>query len=705
MTLFALGFVLFAAAVLATVLPWRRFSVGSSWLCLTAGCAAIACSATASITSGMHRTLIVLQLPTLGGFGFEATPLNGLFLLVTVSVFALALPFAFRDAMYYPSSRRGLFTGLLALTLAAMIGVFTAADIVAFIVCWEIAAFAIWGLVGFHTRDHTPVAAGLLTLALSELGSLAGLVGLLLMATGAGSPRLDGIAAAAPGMPPALVAAACILTFFGFGMKAGIVPLNLWLPAAHGSAPRSISPILSGATLNLGLYAFLRLDGPLARTDVRLGLMILATGAATALVGIVYAMVERDLKRLLAQSSIENIGIATAGFGAGFSFLALGHPALAGLALIAGLYHMLNHSAYKTLLFLGAGGIDEATGTHDLDRLGGLMRHLPWLATLFLIGAFAIAALPPFNGFVSEWLTLESLLRVVEIGDVPVRLTFALSGAALALTAGLSLTCFAMVAGSSLLGLARSRQAARPHRPSRTLTWPMAALAAVCLGLGVLATGVIPVLGRLTASLTGTDATPALVPAFFRHSHQLAQAIVTDLTHIGAQIGRGVLPLRGLVVLHSGGSQTPVVFAMSTGLSFAVILTLVLIVWATARLLRRRKRRVVRRTLWDAGLVRLQPEMTYTATAFAAPVRVLFERLLKPVAAEQTTRRGAFVVANQRREQLSNVVERLFIRPIATSVRATAEGLARMHHGSVTAYAGYVLIALLAVLLIGRVLL
>ena len=705
MTVYASAFILFAAAPLAAALPWRRVSLTVAWACLTLGCAGIAFTAAGVLPQGVAHALVTLQLPALGGFGFEATPLNALFLLVTLAVFAAALPFVFRDAAGYAPARRSLFTGLLALTLAAMIGVFTAAGIVAFIVCWEIAAFAIWGLIGYQTRERTPVAAGLLTLSLSELGSLAGLVGLLLAAAGAGTFRLDGIAAAAPGMPPALVAAACVLTFFGFGMKAGIVPLNLWLPAAHGSAPRSISPILSGATLNLGLFAFLRIDGPLACTDVRLGLMILATGAATALVGIVYALVERDLKRLLAQSSIENIGIATAGFGAGFAFLALGHPALAGLALIAGLYHMLNHSAYKTLLFLGAGGIDASTGTHDLDRLGGLMHSLPLLATLFLFATFAIAALPPFNGFVSEWLTLESLLRVVEIGAVPVRLVFALSGAALALTAGLALTCFVMVAGSSLLGLARSKKAAAPRPAPRTVTWPMVVLTFVCLGLGVLATGVIPVLGRLAASLTGSDATAALVPAFFHHSHQLAQAIVTDLTHIGAQIGRGVLPLRGLVVLHSGGAQTPVVFAMSTGLSFAVILALLLLVWSLARLLRRRKRRVVRRTLWDAGLVHLQPEMTYTATAFAAPVRVLFERLLKPVVAEHARHHGAFVVANHRREQLSNVVERLLIRPVATGARATADGLARMHHGPVTAYAGYVLVAFLVVLLIGRVLL
>ena len=704
MTTFALAFVLIGAAPLAALAPTRRTAPAAAWLLLTGGCVCIAWVAVTALVGSADQVLAVLALPVIGTFSFTLTPLSGLFLLVTAGVFAATLPFVIRDSATWPVARRGLFIGLVALTFAAMVALFTAANIVAFIVAWEIAALAIWGLVGFETRRREPVAAGLLTLALSEAGSLAGLAGLLMLAAAAGTPLLAGIAAAAPSLPPGLVTVACVLTFFGFGMKAGIVPLNLWLPVAHGNAPRSISPILSGATLNLGLYAFLRLDAPLAHTDPRLGLMILATGAATALVGIVYAMIERDLKRLLAQSSIENIGIATAGFGAGFTFAALGHPVLAGLAMVVGLYHMLNHSAYKTLLFLGAGGIDAATGTHDLDRLGGLMRRLPLLGTLFLIGAFAIAALPPFNGFVSEWLTLQSLLRVVEVASVPVRITFALSGAALALTAGLAVTCFIMVAGTSLLGLPRSHEAAQARHVPHTVVMPMAALAVVCFGLAVLVTGVIPLLGRLTAPLTGANPTAALVPAFFHHTQVLAAGIVHDLTQIGAQIGRGVMPLRGLVALHSGGTTTPVVYAMSTALSFVVIVFLLLIVWLATRGLRRR-RKARRRVLWDAGLARLRPEMTYNATAFASPVRVLFHAVFRPVVAGREQHSGAFLTAVQHRELTSNIVERLIIAPIAKGSRATANGLARLHHGAVTAYAAYVLVALLVALLATKVLL
>jgi hydrogenase-4 component B len=702
-TAFALAFALFAAAIAAGWIAPRRVANGSAWGLLTAGCAVMAWIAVGTLARDASRPLIELALPLIGPFDFELTPLAALFLLVTVAIFAAALPFQLRDCREWPSARRGAFIAFVTLTLAAMLALFTAASIASFIVAWEIAALGIWALVGFETRRSEPVAAGLLTIALSEAGSLAGLAGLLILALAAHTPNLDGIAGAAPALPPAIVTIGCILTFFGFGMKAGVVPLNLWLPDAHGTAPRSVSPILSAATLNLGLYAFLKLDAPLARTDPRLGLMILATGAATALTGIMYALAERDLKRVLAQSSIENIGIATAGFGAGFAFSALGHPVLGGLSLVAGLYHMLNHSAYKALLFLGAGGIDAATGTHDLDRMGGLLRRLPLLGTLFVIGAFAIAALPPLNGFVSEWMLLQSLLRVVEIGPVAVRIVFALAGAALALTAGLAVTCFAMIAASALLGLPRSREAAAARSAPRSVWAPMLLLTLVCFGLAVWATGVIPVLGHLAAPLTGADPTDALVPAFFGNGNGLAAGVVHDLTQLGAQLGRGLLPLRGLVVLHSDGTHAPVVYAMSTALTFAVLAFLLLVIWLVAHGVRRR-RAVARRVPWNGGIVRLRPEMTYTATVFSAPVRVLFHAVFSPEIAREEQRQGAFLTARTHREVRVHIVDRLFIHPAVAAVQRTADRLAELHHGKVTAYAAYVLAALAIVVLVVRIL-
>ena len=701
MTAFAIAFVLWAAGVLAAWTLPRRAAAGAAWILITAGCAVMATVAAIALAHGTSYPLVQLALPLIGPFAFEMTPLAGLFLFITVAVFTAALPFQLRDSLAWSRSRRGVFIAFVTLTLMAMCALFAAASVVSFIVSWEIAALAIWALVGFETRRDEPVAAGLLTIALSEAGSLAGLAGLLLLALAAHSSSLDEIARAAPMLPPAIATVGCVLTFFGFGMKAGVIPLNLWLPDAHGAAPRSISPILSAATLNLGLYAFLRLDAPLARVNTVLGLMILVTGAATALTGIMYALTEHNLKRLLAQSSIENIGIATAGFGAGFTFTALGQPVLGGLALVAGLYHMINHSAYKALLFLGAGGIDAATGTHDLDRMGGLLRRMPLLGTLFVIGTFAIAALPPLNGFVSEWMLLQSLLRVVEVGPIPVRIVFALAGAALALTAGLAVTCFAMIAATALLGLPRSREVAAARRAARSVWIPMLLLAIVCFGLGVCATGVIPLLGRVAAPLAGADPTAAIVPNFFGHVSVLATGTVHDLTALGAQLGRGLLPLRGLVVLHADGVDAPVAYAMSTALTFAVLVIMLLIVWATTSGVRRH-RRVSRGVPWNGGIVRLQPEMTYTATAFSAPVRVLFHAVFDPEVARGEERQGAFVTAHTHDEVRVHVVDRLLIRPVVELAQRIAGRLAELHHGKVTAYAAYVLVTLVVVLLATR---
>jgi hydrogenase-4 component B len=594
---------------------------------------------------------------------------------------------------------------LVALLFAAMLAVFTSGDAVGFVFTWEIAALLTWSLVTFDCRNERAVDAGYLTLALSELGTVAGMVGLFVLLAGAGSASLSALGRSATNIPPGLAVAGFLLTFYGFGVKAGIAPLNSWLPPAHSAAPRSISPLLSGATLNLGVFAVIIIDGPLAGHVPGFGLLMLASGAATALIGIVYAMLEGDLKRLLAQSSVENLGITVAALGAGFTFIAFGRPLAGGIALVAGLYHMLNHSTYKTLLFLGVGAVDEATGTHELNRLGGLARRLPVLSVLFLTGALAIASLPPFNGFVSEWLTLESMLRVVEVAPVAARIVFALSAAALALTAGLALTCFIMAFSSTFLGLPQSSAAAQPRPVSRSALVPMGVLAAACLVLGVLATAVIPVLAGLVRPYTGVDATPALVPAFFQAGTVVPpEGVSADLVHaltpIGAQVGRGIVPLRGLVVLHPGGAQTPVVFAMSTALTFIVLAGLLAATWLIFRAWGRR--RTVRGDPWGGGLHRLRPEMGYTANAFASPVRVLFDAVLRPAVAEHTEQQGAFTTAIRRRPRMVHIIDRLTLKPAVGAMRAMATLLAGMHRGPVTDYAAYILVAAVVALLLGR---
>ena len=248
-------------------------------------------------------------------------------------------------------------------------------------------------------------------------------------------------------------------------MKAGLVPVNSWLPLAHPVAPTNISALLSAVIVNLGIYGIVRVNLDLAPTVGAVpGLVVLVVGSLSALIGILYATIQGEMKRLLAHSTIENMGIVTAGIGAAMVFVASGHQVVGAIALIAALYHLANHSVYKALLFLGTGAVEAGTGTRDLDLLGGIVRTMPWTSAFFLIGVLSIAALPPFNGFVSEWLTLQTVLRSAELASTSIKIVFAVCGALLALTAGLAVTCFVKVFAMGFLGMSRSPGAASRAR-------------------------------------------------------------------------------------------------------------------------------------------------------------------------------------------------------------------------------------------------
>ena len=265
-----------------------------------------------------------------------------------------------------------------------------------------------------------------------------------------------------------------MLSLFGFAVKAGLAPLNSWLPMAHPVAPTNVSALLSTVIVNLGIYGIIRFSfdfvppvtpGP--------GIVVLIVGSISAIGGILYATIQSEMKRLLAYSTIENMGIIAAALGAAMVFLATGHRTVAAIALVAALYHLANHSVYKALLFIGTGAMEASTGTRDLDRLGGVARRMPWTSAFFLIGVLSIAALPPLNGFVSEWLTLQTVLRSALLTSTPIKIIFAVSGALLALTAGLAVTCFAKVFAMGFLGMARSDGAAQAVEARRSTRAPM----------------------------------------------------------------------------------------------------------------------------------------------------------------------------------------------------------------------------------------
>ena len=590
---------------------------------------------------------------------------------------------------------------------ASIVWILIENDVLGFLLAWELMSIASYLLVNFEHRHEGTKQAGYLMLATGEAGFLAVAIALLFLASRVGSLEFAALRGSAFQIAGPAHWSVFVLTFFGFSVKAGLVPVNSWLPRAHPAAPANVSAILSGVILNLGIYGIVRVNLDLvpARTAAE-GVILLIIGAISALLGILYATTESDLKTLLAHSSIENIGIVTLGFGAGIIFVAYGRPVLAGMAFVAAFYHMMNHSLYKSLLFLGAGAIDERAGTRDLDRLGGLIRVMPYTASAFLAGSLAIAGLPPFNGFVSEWLTLQTLLRSAELPSTGMRLVFVLCGAGLALTAALAITCFVKAFAMGFLGVSRSET--RPAGDaSASQIAPMALLGVLCLALGVLPTYVVPMLNRTLEPIIDPQATTALVPPFFSrdpaHS-ELPAAFVADFHNLGAQVGQSFLPGRGLVLLHRGGTENPVVFAMSPSyaciaLGAFLVPTWIVVARTTAR------RTATRRELWAGGIPRLLPEMIYTATGFSNPVRVVFQAVFRPGVIEDTRQTVAvhFRTAILRQRRSTYPADSLFFYPLGDAVIWVARRLAGMHHGRLNAYVAYSLGFLLIVLILFRV--
>ena len=348
-----------------------------------------------------------------------------------------------------------------ALLLATTL-VFTASNAFFFLIAWEIMALTAYCLVSFEHEKSEDAHAGVLFFIMSHIGTGCLILGFLLLfqAAGGQSPgdyAFDAFRTLGEKMSPGRRDAAFLLFLFGFGVKAGIVPLHIWLPEAHPVAPSNASALLSGVMIKTGIYGLTRVLFDFMGTPPNWwGVTILTIGTISAVLGVLYALMEHDLKRLLAYHSIENIGIILMGLGAALMFLHTHHPVLATLALIAGLYHTINHAIFKALLFLGAGAVLHATHTRNMEEMGGLIKRMPKTAFFFLIGAVAISALPPLNGFVSEWLTYQSLLQGFGTTDSLVRLMFPLSGAMLALTGALAAACFVKAFGITFLAQPRS---------------------------------------------------------------------------------------------------------------------------------------------------------------------------------------------------------------------------------------------------------
>jgi hydrogenase-4 component B len=611
---------------------------------------------------GAAGTLAVPWLVPLGGLELVLDPLGGFFLAL---VGATAVPTSIYAIGYGRLERRGLFA--FNLFLASMCLVPLAGNALTFLIAWELMSVASYFLVLQDRESRESSGAAWVYAIMTHAGLACLLAGMLLLGTWTGSLRFADWRAAAPGLEISSRNLAFALLALGFAGKAGVIPLHVWLPLAHPAAPSPVSALMSGVMIKLGIYGLLRLGCDwLGSGPAWWGVAVLLAGCVSAVVGVLYALVDRDLKRVLAFSSIENVGIILIGLGSGLVFRSAGLEALALLGLAAALYHTLNHAAFKALLFLGAGAVAHGTGTRDMEALGGLIKRMPWTAACFLLGSAAIAALPPLNGFVSEWLTFQALLQNVRVAEPGINLVFALAIAALALTGGLAAACFVRAFGITFLALPRSEAAAGAHEVPTAMRVGMVALAIACVGLGLGPTLLVPVLAAVAASLLGVPA-PAGPGDWLTLSVSGEFASLSTLTLAFALVAGLLLP-------------AAVLWALGIG----------------------RRRRLYE--TWGCGRILQTPRMEYTATAFANPFKRVFDFFYRPVKQldiEFHPESRFFVSRIEYRNPTRPIFEDWLYQPLLGALRQGARRVRAIQSGSPNLYLMYILAALLALLVLG----
>jgi len=539
-----------------------------------------------------------LGLPDLP-FHLRLDGLAGFFLLLLGGVSAGITVYATGYFREETAERITLIALLYHLFLASMALVILADDAYLFMVAWETMALSSYFLV---TTDHQIPAtrsAGFLYLLVAHLGAIAILLCFGVMHGGSGDYTFAALREAH--LSPAWATVAFLLAFFGFGAKAGMIPLHAWLPEAHPAAPSPVSALMSGIMLKTAIYGMVRvLYDLLGGIRWEWGVLVLVVGAGTTLFGVLYALMQHDLKRLLAYHSIENIGIILLGLGMSMVFLGFGQPAAATLGLIAALYHTLNHAVFKGLLFLGAGSILHSSGLRNLNDMGGLARKMPVTAFYFLIGALAISALPPLNGFVSEWLTFQTALQAPLLQHGVVRSLLPLFAATLALAGALTAMCFVKVYGVAFLGQAREPRhavggahAGPIHDCGAAERIGMAWLAAGCFVLGLFPASFLLMLNRISTTLIGSGLPDS--------------ALVSNWLWL--------VPTRA-----SQASYSPLIF-------LAVILAVTLLTFVLVR--RFYHGRVRLAPPWDCGFPAQTSRMQDTADAFGQPIRHVFGPLYR----------------------------------------------------------------------------
>jgi len=664
-TVSAVGLGLGAQLVLALVAVAAAVSAPARLRPVLAGIMASAVGLCGAVTGAMVLAgrRGTLDLPTslpMGDLGLDPNPLGGFFMVVAGAVGAIAAGYAIGYAEGPATSRTSW--AALPLFLVAMQCVPAAGDAVSFLLLWELMALASTVLVLTDHADRAEVKQAALWYAgLTQLSFVLLLLGFAVLAADAGGVGFAAMGSLDPGSRSA--SAAFVLLAAGFATKAGVVPMHVWLPRAHPAAPSHISALMSAAMVKMGVYGMLLASLRLLPAGPGWwGLLLLAFGAVSAVYGILQASVTSDLKRLLAYSTTENVGLMFLALGTGLLLRSVGVAGPADSAIAACLLLVASHAAFKTTLFLAAGSVLHATGERDLDRMGGLGSRMPVTAFAFGVGALGAAALPVTAGFMAEWALLQSLIHGARPEDRVVAVAMPVAVAVVALTAGLALLTFVKAYGIAFLARPRSPGSAAAHEGAAWTIRPAMLVSAAA----VLALGLVPGLAAdAVARAGGVDGI--------------------------ARVGWAGIDLPGV-----GAQLDPVALSVIAG-GFAVPVLAVTFVAS-----RRRPRRRVE-LAWGCGGVRVSPRMQYTATSYAEPLARVFDDALRPerdIEVTHTSESRYLVERVEFRQRLDDVVEARAYRPLLGLAERVGLAARWLQNGSIHRYLGYSFVGLVAVLVL-----
>ncbi len=664
--LYGLALVL-AGAFAGMILPARNRVLAAALLS-SIGCIATFTAALQTLLEGKSSTFHTTRVIPFSGVQLALDPLGALFVGVAALLGIAASVYGVGSAIGGSKSR--IETGMFPLFLACLMLVPVAASVVSFMFAWELMAVTsfLLLLVEHRIRPETRDAAQWYG-AMTQFGAAAILMGLVVLAVHTGSQNFAAIQLHASRLPIATRSVAFILVLIGFASKAGAVPFHVWLPRAHAEAASPVSALMSGVMVNLGIYGILRVgNGLLGGGVLWWWLLVVAIGVASALYGAVQAVASSDLKRLLAFSTIDNVGLILIGVGVAGSLADSGHRLLGALAMLAALFHLTNHSAFKGCLFLAAGSVQHATGTRDLDRLGGLLRRMPATALFFAIASMSISALPPFNGFASEWLLFQGLLHGFTAKNSATDMALLAGVGALALTGGLTAAAFVKALGIGFLGQSRSSEASSAHEVAPSMITGMALLALPCVVIGVAPGSVMPAIHRVTEVALG-----GVFPA-----------------QVQKGLGLGLAGLTG---------------AIEPALLLVALVAAVTIIWGVVHLVTSGFARTEARSTeaWGSGRALLTPKMEYTATSFAEPLQRVFVDVLRPSHDADVTHIAEseyFEHEISYRLRIDDAIERSWYRPLVRYVMAWGDFARRVQNGSTHRYLAFGFVALVIILVV-----